>query len=231
MICGTARSLGLVKRNPGETPRPVPDFADAQSGLRARRARRLIQVAGEKAADRVQRALRIEILMVAVEETHDVLGRGGQLEHPLTHGKGNDMVACAVQDENRSRDSADEFIGTVLILHQQPHRHVPVTPAGDGCRRSEGRFQDDPPDRLARRERNGDFQCRGFAPEHDPLGRIARRCKRVSGFRVRDQAGFGRRAGIAAIAAILERDQADAVPDELAKALDAVAKRTAIAVK
>src|SRR6476646_11452362 len=100
MIWGTTRQPGFGETKSGETSRPVPDFADAQSGLRARRAWRLIQVAGEKAADRVQRALRIEVLMVAFKETHDVLGRGGQLEHPLTHGKGNQMVECAVQDEN-----------------------------------------------------------------------------------------------------------------------------------
>ena len=50
----------------------------------------------------MERTLRIEILVVAVDEAHNVLGRVGQLEHPLAHGKGHDMVAHAMQDEDRS---------------------------------------------------------------------------------------------------------------------------------
>ena len=53
----------------------------------------------------------------------------------------------------------------------------------------------------------------------------------VGCLRVGDQARFGRLAGKAAEAAILEGDEADAVGGELAEARGAVAQRAAIAVE
>ena len=57
----------------------------------------------------MQRALGVEILVTAVDEAHDILVRGGHLKHPLAHGERHDVIAGAMQDEDRGRNPADAF--------------------------------------------------------------------------------------------------------------------------
>jgi len=179
----------------------------------------------------VQRALRVKILVVAVEEAHNVLGRAGQFEHPLAHGEGDGAILHAVQDQHRGGDFSDRFVGAELILHQEAHRQIPIVRGGDRGRRRERRFQDHAADRLFRRDSHRDRGAERLAPEHDLFGRIMRRGKRVTGFAIGDQAGFGRHTRITAEAPILDRDQAETRAAELAEALDAIAQGAAIAVE
>ena len=66
----------------------------------------------------MQRAVLVEIFVAAVEETHEVLRRFGQLEQPLAHREGHEVVMHAVQDQDRRGDFSDPRVGAVLILHQ-----------------------------------------------------------------------------------------------------------------
>ena len=85
-------------------------------------------------------------------------------------------------------------------------------------------------DRLLGRERNRNAGAERLAP-HGDATRIALRRERIGGARVLDQAGFGRRAARAAIAAVAERQQPDALRDDPPEAIDAQVQRAAVAVE
>jgi hypothetical protein len=79
-----------------------------------------------------------------------------------------------------------------LILHQKPHRHIPIARGTDGGRRRERCFQDDAADRFFRRQRHRDAGAERLAPEHELLRRVTRGGKAVGGLGIGDQASFAR---------------------------------------
>src|SRR5208282_230325 len=75
------RSEHRAKTGSGTAPRGC-----SRMHCRSTRADRwFVQIAGEETADGVQRAVLVEVFMTAVEKSHEVLRRFGQLEQPLAH--------------------------------------------------------------------------------------------------------------------------------------------------
>src|SRR5947208_15829152 len=77
----------------------------------------LIQIAGEKPGDGIERAIVIEILVAAIEKPHEMFRLVGEVEQRFAHDVRNDPVVYAMHDHDRRGDLADAQVGPELILH------------------------------------------------------------------------------------------------------------------
>src|SRR5437868_6262072 len=82
-----------------------PHFAPSDGWHRPNCA--LIQIAGEKPGDGIERAIVIEILVAAVEKPHEMFRLVGEVEQRFAHDVRNDPVVYAMHDHDRRGDLAD----------------------------------------------------------------------------------------------------------------------------
>jgi hypothetical protein len=62
----------------------------------------------------------------------------GQHRRPLAERHGNNGVVLAVYHQHRCRNLANAQVRAELVLHEEPHRHEPVTLRADISGRGEG---------------------------------------------------------------------------------------------
>src|SRR5437763_17042557 len=101
----------------------------------------------------------------------------------------------------------------------------------DCDRRSERRLENDAADRVLCRNSDRNAGAERLTPQHHLSHRVTCGGEAIGGFAVGNQPWFAWASGQAAITTIFQCEEANAVGDKPAEALDAKTQRAAIAVK
>ncbi len=163
------------------------------------------------------RTIIVQIIVASFGKPHELFRFMGEREQSLAKSDRNGGIACAMHDQERSRDTRNALVGAKLIPHQPAHRHDSKPRAGNVRDRRIGRFQDQFPDRLRGRQRHRNPGPERESPDDDSIRAVPRGGEGIGRRGIQQQpslAGLAARAGITPIG---QRDEPGPVRADAAK--------------